>query len=650
MNIFKLIRKIGKLLRGGVTHRQIALGAVLGIVLGFLPGLSLTSVLVVLLLIILNAHIGIALLGFAGGKILCFLLAPISFRLGYVIIHALGLEWLFRSLIATPVVALLNLQVYALVGAIPFMILFGWLFARLMIKIVDTVRFHIAGVTERSPRMQKLAENKIVRLFMWLVMGKKPDELLAEAKHRQPWLRKAGFRLLIGVVAIILIVDFLILTVFLNFGIERGIGFLNGAEVNLADSELSVLKGKLRLQGMEVTDPEDPEYNRFYIGETTVDFSVWNLLRKRLVVDDIVVADLKTDVKRETPGKVYEKPEEPEKVPEEEEVVEEKDWDERVEKARQWQRYAARFQEFLENRRQRKKPVQEWRKQWFETAANRGYLAMSADELLAENPGFLIRNLRAEGLRIPHLDNDYNFIGKNITRQPELLSEAMSFAMIQRDTDRSVAAIDFNFYEPDLKHRIQVDVEGVDVGEGSGLGDQMPVNIREGTLSLSADGDFSSQHLSIPFNLWLRDLEASPEPDESIAGLSPELTKRLFESMNEFSLKGDITGSLTSPEVDLDRRHLMSQLSDTVLKAGREELSRRAEEKLKESGGLDKLLKQGEGEDGDLTDGLRKQLPGLLDDSEDADGDSEKTDKEDEGKASGDDLEKTTRDALKNLF
>lgn len=655
MNILKLIRKIGKILRGGVTHRQIALGAILGVILGLLPGFSLAALFIIVLIIVLNTHIGIGLLGFVIGKTLCLLFAPLTFRLGYVIIHHLGLEGGFRALIGTPVVSLLNLQVYSLAGAIPLMIVFSWLFARLMIKSVDTVRFSIVGVAERSPKMQRLAENKAVRFFMWLVLGKKHEEMLAEAEHKQPWLRKSGLTLLIVLAAIVIVLDVIIMTVFLSFTIERGIGYVNGAEVNLADAELSLLKGRLHLQGVQITDPEEPEYNRFYIGETTVDFSIRDLLRKRLVVDDLILSDVRSSVERESPGEVYAKPDDVPKEEEEDEVEEEeeeKDLSERLEQGEKWRKYGSRIEEFLRKRRERKETDREQRRQLFDSAANRGYLAMSAEELLAENPRFLIRNLRVDGLRIPRLESEYNIVGTNVTRQPELLTEAMSFNIIQRETEKTVLGIDLNLYDPDLNHRFKVDLQGVNIGEGSDLGDKMPIPVKTGTVGLFAEGDFSSRHVNIPFRVNFRDLEADPESGQTIAGLSPEMTKRLLANLTEFSLKGDLSGSLSTPKFDLDRGHLMAQLSGTVLKAGREEFSRRAEEKFKESdGSLDKLLKQKDGDD-DVSTRLQRSWPDIFGGSEEKDDEDKQEEggSVDEEKSPDDELREKADDALKNLF
>ena len=92
MNPIKLIRKLGKLLRGGSTSKQIFLGVFLGFAAGMIPSLDLTLLLCIFLLLILNTNGCLAVPAYALGKILCLALAPVTFRMGYFMIHDVGLN------------------------------------------------------------------------------------------------------------------------------------------------------------------------------------------------------------------------------------------------------------------------------------------------------------------------------------------------------------------------------------------------------------------------------------------------------------------------------------------------------------------------------------------------------------------------------
>ena len=141
-----LIRKLGKLARGGVTPLQVLLGCLLGVMLGMVPGFNMTMLLGIVLLVLLNANGGMAALGFALGKALCLLMAPVTFQIGYFLIHRIGLEGLFRAAGDTPVVALMDLHYYCLVGGLPVGLLVGLAMGLGMAKLVQGVRKGILAV------------------------------------------------------------------------------------------------------------------------------------------------------------------------------------------------------------------------------------------------------------------------------------------------------------------------------------------------------------------------------------------------------------------------------------------------------------------------------------------------------------------------
>ncbi|MHC4873179.1 MAG: hypothetical protein ACYTFY_15155, partial [Planctomycetota bacterium] len=125
MNPVKIIRKLGAALRGGPTFLQVFLGVFAGFAIGMMPGINLSFILLMALLLILNVNGGVAAVAVIIGKVLCLILAPLTFNIGYFLIHSIGLEGLVRAFGDTPVLALLDLHVYCMTGAIPFIIILG---------------------------------------------------------------------------------------------------------------------------------------------------------------------------------------------------------------------------------------------------------------------------------------------------------------------------------------------------------------------------------------------------------------------------------------------------------------------------------------------------------------------------------------------
>ena len=130
MITFKIIRKIGKMLRGGAGKKEIFTGALLGVLIGFNPTLSLTLFLAILITLLLNANIGFTMLGVALGKVLGLALSVVTFHTGYFIIHGMGLESLFTTWVNAPVLALMDLNVYSMIGSLPFALVTGIAFGK----------------------------------------------------------------------------------------------------------------------------------------------------------------------------------------------------------------------------------------------------------------------------------------------------------------------------------------------------------------------------------------------------------------------------------------------------------------------------------------------------------------------------------------
>ena len=121
-----IIRKIGKLLRGNATPAQIMLATVLGMMLGFMPGLSAIGSIVILLclLLVLNANLTLCLWSVVLGKILSLFLIRVSFEAGYFLLDG-PLSGLYAGIINRPVLALMGLEYYVVSGGLLLGLIMG---------------------------------------------------------------------------------------------------------------------------------------------------------------------------------------------------------------------------------------------------------------------------------------------------------------------------------------------------------------------------------------------------------------------------------------------------------------------------------------------------------------------------------------------
>ncbi|MGB2938276.1 MAG: hypothetical protein WBD05_08810, partial [Phycisphaerae bacterium] len=203
MNPIKLIRKLGKALRGGSKFREIFLAVLLGFAVGMIPGVNLTLLLCIILLLLLNTNGGLAVLAFAIGKICCLALAAVTFQIGYFLMHTVGLIGLVRALADTPVLALLDLHVYSLLGALPIIVLVGGGMAWAVGALIAKAQAGIVSAGEQSEKFRKVAENKFVRFLLWLAFGRRKGTLAEVMAQPSPLF--ARNRLIAGAVVVVII-------------------------------------------------------------------------------------------------------------------------------------------------------------------------------------------------------------------------------------------------------------------------------------------------------------------------------------------------------------------------------------------------------------------------------------------------------------
>ena len=207
MGLRKTIRKLGKAVRGGVSPTQVFVGCFLGFLVGMIPGINLIVVMGLFLLFFLSVNRSLALLGIALGKALCLALAPVTFEVGYALVHQAGLEGFFRAAAGAPVLALMNLHVYCLAGGLPFAIVLGIVFGWLVTKAIVSVRLGIVEATKRSEKMERFSQKKIIRFFVWFVFGPKKADLQESVEKKKPIVRKFAVVICVAVVAVVVLAE-----------------------------------------------------------------------------------------------------------------------------------------------------------------------------------------------------------------------------------------------------------------------------------------------------------------------------------------------------------------------------------------------------------------------------------------------------------
>ena len=422
MNPIKLVRKLLKALRGGAAARQIFLAVFLGFAVGMIPGVNLTVLTAVVLLLLLNTNGGLAGLSVILAKALCVLLAPVTFHLGYFMMHSLGLVSLVRATADTPVLALLDLHVYALLGALPIIVVVGGGLALGATLAIRKAQARIRRTSETSEGLRKARENPVVRLLLWAALGKRrpADEDMAASA---PLLRKG--RLVAGGVILILVVAFqaLFLDRLARQSIEAAVALATGAEVNVGKADLSLLSGRLVVENLQVTDAARPTHNQVQADRIVADVSLADLLARRFVLDSVECDNMQLDVQRAVPGQVYREPTSKEPVLPPLDVGDLGKVKAYYEQAKRLNEKIQKLKEFLQSDESAKQAPS--KDDLEEEARLRGYLRLSAQESLARHPTWVVRNMKLTGVKVhPDLPG-VTIEGHNLSSRPSLYPEKM---------------------------------------------------------------------------------------------------------------------------------------------------------------------------------------------------------------------------------
>lgn len=581
-----ITRTIGKIFRGNATPFQLMLASVLASMLGFMPGLAQAPGLILvllLLLIIFNANLALAALVGVAAKILSLLLMPVSFAAGRLLLDG-PLQGLFKKMINAPVLALFGWEYYATTGGLAMGLIVGAVAGTGVIKLVTAFRKKMAELETGSEKFQHFAAKKWVKLLTFIFVGgghgnKSYEEILA---------RKVGnpIRPLGVIFAVLLVVLLLILQMFLTgpivtMALQQGLERANGATVDLESAELDLKQNRLTLTSLAMADPNALDTDLFRAAKLEGNVSGLNLLRKRLQLDRVVMADASHGEKRKSPGHLVGKPPRPteDKTP----LPNAKTIEDFIRNAKVWKERLAQFRRWLEkiSGPEAEKSGRPGEKE--ETLPERlareirdqGYARVRANHLIEGAPTFTISELLAHKVRLAQLPGEtLDITARNLSTHPHLLGQAPQVAIKSSAhtlgletrlgefdaTNRTENALDF-FYRGLPTER---------VAKNLNVGGKTP--IQGGTIDIAARGAFSTLggiYVNMPLQITLHDCTLS------VAGA--QSTK-----VDQFALSIGLRGPLDNPRLVIDEKNLAAALAKAGLAKAAEELKGRAQEKIGE--------------------------------------------------------------------
>jgi uncharacterized protein (TIGR03546 family) len=593
-----ITRKIGKFLRGKATPFQIISASVLGALIGFVPGFMHAPALVIgllVVLLVLNANLGIAAIVTVLAKLLALVVQPISFQVGRVLIDG-PTEPLFRWMINTPVLAWAGMDSYVTVGGVVLGLVLGVAIGVAFVRTLQAFRRKMGLLEEGSERYQKFTGRKSVKIATFLLVGggrgKKSWDQLASRGVGNP-VRVVGVVLAVLLVGLVGVMQYAlgdkIMTGILQSRLEQA----NGATIELETAELDFRAGRLTLGGLAMADPNALDTDLLRATEVQADISSTDLLTRRITFDRIALRDASSGEQRARPGVLVGGKPKPQPAPGEGKTI-----DDYVKDAEKWKGRLAKLREWLETAEGRPGGDEDSPAEDRETLKERlqrqarelGYANVRATHLVEDAPELLIRELVIDGLTIKSLESEVlDVLGAALSTQPSLGKRAPEVRVTSRSGRLEASASLGRFVPSSGVTRVSFRLDGI---PGDAIGRALAVAgtepVKGGTVDVHLDGEVTGAGIDFPLAVTLHGSTLQ------IPGVGETVVETLV-------LPIGLRGPLDNPSISLENDALAKALAE----AGKAEAAKRLQ------GEADKLLDEQLGE-GDLADKARGALGGLL--------------------------------------
>jgi len=595
------VRKFLAIFRGGVSPVLIFLSVVLGFWFGLIPGWSGFHTTIVILMLVLNVHLGLFLLSAAIGKALCFAAAPILFHIGVVVQNYLSP--LLGLLASIPIIGMTDFSRYSVAGAIVVGPIIGAVAGLLLARSVISFRRMLLKFEEGSEKFKKWYSNRWVRILDRVLIGKRTKDAKALFTGKTKIIRKAGAVLAVLVLAVSAITITLIKDSTIKDYATSTMTRANGAEVNLEDIDLSVLTGAVSASGIQVTDAKKPQNNQVSIGKIAADASLYNLLLGKLVLEQVEVSDVRFDQKRATPGKVAEAD-----VEQKPSVFDPCDF--KLESVD-----LNKLESYFKDAKAIKAWLQKTRK-WLPKAKDKETTArqreipqkyldyLQARAIVPASPRMLAKRTLLDKVQIPSgLFGNSKVLLTNISDSPQTAKLPITFEIESHDTPASVN-VTFDYSSQDPTPGVSGSFDGFDLSKiQSNLGRNTGIMFNTGTASGQFNGEITNESIDLTINVSIVNLQAKSQGN-GILGLGSKTTSEALGVLENLDTTIRVVGPVSEPRLAFDVKGLRDNFKEALVKAGKKRLAEEIDKQL------DKKL--GDKVPDELKDALKKSK-GLLD-------------------------------------
>jgi uncharacterized protein (TIGR03546 family) len=579
-----LPRPIGKfvaVLRGSVAPPLIFLSILLGFWMGMMPGWSGLHTALAVIVLVLNVHIGLFMLSLGLGKGLSLAAAPLLYHIGvWAQAHLAGM---ISTLAATPVIGITDFSRYALVGGMLVGPVVGAIIGLFAAFTVINFRRMMLKLDDKSEKFRTYYSKFWVRLLDRFLIGKRAKDVKAmfvKAKY----IRKVGVAL-----AVILVGGFLVAAHFLqgetlkNYA-TKALTNANKAEANLDELGISLLGGDVKLAGLQLTDPKNPQQNQLAVEKAEAQADMYELLLGKLVLDKVELSQVRFNQARQTPGVVLPQAAEETSFDANEYKVTEADLaklEQYVQDAKKIKEQLGKLRDWLPDSNQ---PADASQPGGTGTAQAEkkpesylGYL--DARSATPPTPRMLAREVIADKTEIPSpLFGNSKIEIQNVSDAPQAAKLPVTIQMKSYDTPALLKVV--ADYSKSGTPEISGSFEGIDLSKmQADLSQNAGLAFQSGQASGTFTGTATKQNVDLTINVSLKNLQAKGT-GQGVLGLGAEQTSQALQALKELTTTIRVVGPVTEPRLVFDTKGLTKEFQNALVNAGKERLVNEANKQI----------------------------------------------------------------------
>jgi len=605
MPILKKIRKLVALFRGQISPVLAGIAVGLGFCFGLIPGFSGIHALILIVLVLLNVPVGLFLLLAGLGKSLCLLMAPILYHIGlYIQDHV---TWLLQILGMIPVIGLTNFNRPAVAGAVVGGPVCGIILGVIVGYMILGFRKTWYKLENNSEKFANWQSKRYVKIMDRILIGKRAKDAKTALETKAVYLRKAG-----AVLAVMILVICITLIIFVKDTMvcdraSKALTTINGATVDIESLNLSPATGKVSIAAIGMTDKDNLTQNKVQIGQIAAQANIYDLSVGQLVMDEILVSDVKFDQKRDTPGQIVEKPQQESSEQTDSDVDTDIDMD-NVD--------LGTLDKYFENSKKIKGWIDKIRC-WIpksetdvEPTTPQKYLDyLTAESVQSPTVTMLVKKIISDNVELNISQFGLSTITlTNVSNAPAAASLPIEMD-IQSQSGGAHVKFVWHFESNEEPGKISGMFDGIDMAlMQSALNSSNAVQFSGGKASGTIEGWLTENRVDLVLNVNIKDMQASAG-GKGLFGLDEKTSAEVLKVMDNLDLTLRIIGPITEPQIAFDSEALSKTFKDKLEQAGKARLAEEVDKQLEKNLG-DKIPE--ELKDTIKTDDLGNGLKSLL--------------------------------------